>query len=101
MLRKPLLDGGISGGTLILGRGYFGKTTLFECTMALTDTEIKEAKPKEKPYRMSDSGGMYLWGTPSGGRLWRGDTLFEGKEKLMAFRQVSSRITCSRQGTTR
>jgi hypothetical protein len=39
----------------------------FEGTMALTDTEIKKAKPREKAYRMSDSGGMYLWVTPSGG----------------------------------
>jgi hypothetical protein len=28
--------------------------------MALTETEIKKAKPKEKAYRMSDGGGMYL-----------------------------------------
>jgi len=28
--------------------------------MALTDTEIRRAKPKDKPYRRSDSGGMYL-----------------------------------------
>ncbi|XWK74715.1 Arm DNA-binding domain-containing protein [Tunturiibacter lichenicola] len=39
--------------------------------MALTDTEIKKAKAKEKAYRMSDSGGLYLSVTPSGGKLWR------------------------------
>ncbi len=53
--------------------------------MALTDTEIKRAKPKEKAYRMSDSGGMYLWVTPSGGKLWRWGYRFDGKEKLMAL----------------
>ena len=53
--------------------------------MALTETEIRKAKPKEKAYRMSDGGGMYLSVTPSGGKLWRWAYLFEGKEKLMAL----------------
>jgi integrase len=58
--------------------------------MALTDTEIKKAKPKEKAYRMSDSGGMYLWVTPSGGKLWRWAYRFEGKEKLMSLGKYPS-----------
>jgi integrase len=53
--------------------------------MALTETEIKKAKPKEKAYRMSDGGGMYLSVTPSGGKLWRWAYSFAGKEKLMAL----------------
>lgn len=53
--------------------------------MPLTDTVIKQAKPRDKPYRMSDSGGMYLWITPSGGKLWRWAYMHEGKEKLMAL----------------
>lgn len=53
--------------------------------MALTDTVIRRAKRKEKPYRLSDSGGMYLWLTPAGGKLWRWAYVFEGKEKLMAL----------------
>lgn len=53
--------------------------------MSLTDTEIKRAKPRDKSYRLSDSGGMYLWITPSGGRLWRWAYLHERKEKLMSL----------------
>ncbi len=34
---------------------------------------------------MSDSGGMYLWVTPSGGKLWRWAYCFGGKEKLMSL----------------
>ena len=37
--------------------------------MALTDTEIKRAKVKEKAYTLNDAGGLYLWITPAGGRL--------------------------------
>ncbi len=29
--------------------------------MAITDTEIKRAKPEQKPYSMSDSGGSATW----------------------------------------
>lgn len=53
--------------------------------MPLTDTEIRKAKAKDKAYRMSDSGSLYLWVTPEGGKLWRWAYTHEGKEKLMAF----------------
>jgi integrase len=53
--------------------------------MPLTDVEIRKAKAKEKPYRMSDGGSLYLWVTPAGGKLWRWAYTHEGKEKLMAF----------------
>jgi integrase len=53
--------------------------------MPLTDVEIRKAKAKEKPYRMSDGGSLYLWVTPAGGKLWRWAYTHDGKEKLMAF----------------
>jgi Arm DNA-binding domain len=53
--------------------------------MAITDTEIKRAKPEQKPYSMTDSGGLHLVISPSGGRLWRWKYRFEGREKLMAL----------------
>ena len=53
--------------------------------MPLTDVEIRRAKAKEKAYRMSDGGSLYLWVTPAGGKLWRWAYTHDGKEKLMAF----------------
>ncbi|WP_420237363.1 integrase arm-type DNA-binding domain-containing protein [Telmatobacter bradus] len=53
--------------------------------MALTDTQIRKAKQSDKPYRMSDGGGLYLQIVPSGGKLWRWKYRFDGKEKLMAL----------------
>ena len=53
--------------------------------MSLTDTEIKKAKPGDKPYKMADGGRLYLLVNPSGGKLWRWAYNFEGKQKLMAF----------------
>lgn len=37
----------------------------------LTDTQIKNAKPKEKTYTLADGGGMYLEVTPTGSKIWR------------------------------
>lgn len=34
---------------------------------------------------MSDGGGLYLWITPAGGKLWRWSYRYEGKEKLMSL----------------
>ncbi len=53
--------------------------------MALTDTEIQRSKPADKPYKLSDSGGLHLLITPSGGKLWRWKYRFDGAEKLMAL----------------
>jgi integrase len=53
--------------------------------MALTDTEIKRSKGKERPYKLSDSGNLYLWVTPLGGKSWRWAYRHEGKEKLMTL----------------
>jgi integrase len=53
--------------------------------MALADTGIKKAKPQQRPYSMSDGGGLYLWITPAGGKLWRWSYRYEGREKLMSL----------------
>jgi len=37
----------------------------------LTDAKIKAAKGEEKPYRLTDSGRLYLQVSPNGGRHWR------------------------------
>src|SRR6185437_180327 len=53
--------------------------------MALTDTAVRRAKPIVKPYKLADSGGLFLAVMPTGGKLWRWKYRFDGKEKLMAF----------------
>jgi hypothetical protein len=68
---------------LISDCGYIAKWG--SGTMALSDREIKRAKAKVKPYKLSDGGNMYLWVTPSGGKLWRWAFRYEGKAKLMTF----------------
>jgi hypothetical protein len=53
--------------------------------MALKDIQIKTAKPKEKDYKLTDGGGLYLLLTSGGSKLWRFKYRFDGKEKLLAF----------------
>lgn len=53
--------------------------------MALTDIQIKKAKPKEKDYKLSDSEGLFLLVTTRGGKRWRFKYRFGGKEKLLAL----------------
>ncbi|MCZ6656795.1 MAG: integrase arm-type DNA-binding domain-containing protein [Gammaproteobacteria bacterium] len=51
----------------------------------LTDTAARQAKPKEKPYRLSDEKGLYLEVHPNGSKYWRMKYRYGGKEKRLAF----------------
>src|SRR4051794_35927199 len=53
--------------------------------MPLTDTAIRNAKPTDKPVKLSDGGGLYLLIQPHGTKLWRLAYRFHGKQKLLAF----------------
>src|SRR6266481_1502688 len=56
--------------------------------MKLTDIQIRRIKPNQpnaKPYKVSDGGGLFLWVTPSGGRIWRWTYRHEGRAKLMTL----------------
>lgn len=53
--------------------------------MALTVLAIKHLKPKEKPYRVSDSGGLCIEVSPAGGKLWRYRYEFNGKGQMLAL----------------
>lgn len=53
--------------------------------MPLTDAAVRSAKAKNKPYKLSDGGGLFLWVQPSGGKWWRYKYRFAGKEKLLAL----------------
>lgn len=50
----------------------------------LTATAVKQAKPKSKPYKLADGGGLYLL-VQGNGKYWRYKYRFAGKEKLLAL----------------
>ncbi|HPB23723.1 MAG TPA: integrase arm-type DNA-binding domain-containing protein [Novosphingobium sp.] len=53
--------------------------------MKLTDVAIRNAKPGEKPLKMADGQGLFLFVTPAGGKLWRLKYRLDGREKLLAI----------------
>ena len=53
--------------------------------MALSDVAVRNAKAREKEYKLSDSGGLYLLVTAKGGKLWRLKFRVDGREKKLAI----------------
>lgn len=49
----------------------------------LTVKQIEAAKPKEKPYRLLDANGLYLYVPASGKKVWQLRYKLAGKEKVM------------------
>ena len=52
--------------------------------MPLSSPAVRNAKPKDKPYKLADEKGMYLLVTETG-KYWRFDYRFQGKRKTLAL----------------
>ncbi len=50
----------------------------------LTDTAVRNAQSKDKPYKLTDSGGLYLL-VKSVGKYWRMNYRLAGKQKTLAI----------------
>ncbi len=50
----------------------------------LTDTTVRQSKPKDKPYKLTDGGGLYLLINTTG-KYWRLNYRFAGKQKTLAL----------------
>jgi integrase len=68
---------GINGGIFIFLKSY--------TVMPLSDTAIRNAKATDKPYKMPDEKGMYLYVHSNGSKYFRLDYRFEGKRKTLAL----------------
>lgn len=53
--------------------------------MALSDFALKNAKPREKPYRLTDGDGLHLLVQPNGSKLWQLRYRFLEKENVLSF----------------
>ena len=51
----------------------------------LSATTINNAKPKDKPYKLADEKGLYLFIQATGSKLWRLDYRFLEKRKTLAL----------------
>lgn len=54
-------------------------------TNKLTDAKVSKAKPKPKPYKLMDGGGLFLLVKPEGGRYWRLAYRHGGKHKAIGL----------------
>lgn len=53
--------------------------------MPLNDTQCRNAKPREKPYKLTDGNGLYLEVKPNGVKAWRYRFELHGKESVFAI----------------
>ncbi len=53
--------------------------------MPLQAITIRNAKPKEKAYKLADEKGLYLLVNPNGGKFWKLKYRFAGKEKKLSL----------------
>lgn len=53
--------------------------------MALTAIKVKTAKSTDKPLKLSDGGGLYIFIQPNDSKYWRLAYRFDGKQKTLAL----------------
>ena len=54
-------------------------------TLPLSDSQIKNEKPRDKQFTLFDGDGLFVVVMPTGSKLWRFKYRFEGKEKILAL----------------
>jgi integrase len=60
--------------------------------MALLITTLRNAKPKEKPYKLADEKGLFLLVQPSGGMLWRMKYRIDGRDEAGNPKRVEKKL---------
>lgn len=53
--------------------------------MSLSAVEVRNAKGRDRPYKLSDSGGLYLFVQPNGARYWRLAYRWDGAQRTLAL----------------
>lgn len=53
--------------------------------MPLNDTVARQARPKGKPYKLADQGGLYLWVSSTGAKSWRFDYRHRGRRYTLTI----------------
>src|SRR5437879_4078856 len=53
-------------------------------TMPLTDIAVRQAKARDRAYKLADGSGLCLLVQPSGSKWWRYRYRFWGREKMLS-----------------
>ncbi|WP_297927626.1 integrase arm-type DNA-binding domain-containing protein, partial [Metallibacterium sp.] len=51
----------------------------------LAEVAVRNAKPRDRSYKLSDGGGLHLQVNPTGSRWWRLRYTFDGKEQMLSL----------------
>jgi hypothetical protein len=51
----------------------------------ISEIRIRSVKPTERPYKLTDTRGLYLYVMPNGSRYWRLNYRFDGRQKTLAM----------------
>jgi hypothetical protein len=62
-----------------------------DTNMPLKDVAVRNAKPTDKPRKLSDGGRLHILIQPTGSKLWRLSYRFAGKQKTLALGWVCTR----------
>jgi integrase len=55
--------------------------------MSLTVRQVEAAKPKDRPYKLADGQGLYLFVATTGSKSWRANYTADGKQKTRTYGQ--------------
>jgi hypothetical protein len=72
--------------------------------MPLNEPTIRNAKPREEPFKLGDERGLFLLVNPSGSKLWRLKYRHADKEQLLAlgaYPEVSLKIARAKRDEAR
>ncbi|CUA96351.1 tyrosine-type recombinase/integrase [Thiomonas bhubaneswarensis] len=53
--------------------------------MGLTVKAVEAARPQERPYKLTDGGGLYLFVAPTGLKSWRANYAQDGKQRTRTY----------------
>ncbi len=53
--------------------------------MPLSDIQVRNLKPREKAYKVSDFEGLFVLVKPNGSKLWQMKYRLFGKERLLSI----------------
>lgn len=56
--------------------------------MPISDIKVRNLKPKDKPYKVSDFEGLFVLVKVSGSKSWRFKYRIDGKEKLLVIERL-------------
>lgn len=76
---------GVQLGVYLMDQEMYPQMRRQSTTGKLAAVAVRQSKSKDKPYKLSDGGGMFLLVNPNGSKYWRWKYRVNKKEKTLAL----------------